>query len=417
VRTWKPGNRQTKLSHVRGGQGGSNHSALLRAPRNSSALLSITDRKPTVRNTSKGQMYRAKVWFKPSGGALKRGLLGARITVEERSRKGRHVGSWRHLRMGSEHWRSVTVFITARGDGHRLEVKLTTGRVPSSAAVRVDNVTVHKVASPRVPDEQLRGTRFGASVDEVSNDWVKALHNADERYTRLDAVRVYDPDLPASWEGRLGAVKRPLVHSFSLRPTAVLAGIYDRDLRRWFRQAPTRWPLWWTYIHEPEDNIEHGAFNATKYRAAWQHIHDIEKSVDNANLRPTLILMCWTLSPSSKRKFSDYYPGGFIQVLGWDCYNTSTKPTKYKDPADIFGRAAAKSKALGKSFAIAEFGSRLLPGDDGSRRARWLADIARYAGTNSAAYVTYWDAVIPAGNFKLRDMPSVRSWRSIVSAN
>ena len=86
----------------------------------------------------------------------------------------------------------------------------------------------------------------------------------------------------------------------------------------------------------------------------------------------------------------------------------------YGAPREIFGAAAAKTKRLGNRFAIAELGSVLVPGDDGSRRASWLVDVARFAAARSAAFVTYWDAKIPSEDYQLRDVPSRLAWRSVV---
>jgi hypothetical protein len=126
--------------------------------------------------------------------------------------------------------------------------------------------------------------------------------------------------------------------------------------------------------------------------------------------------MCWTVNPGSGRTFADYYPGGFIKVLAWDCYNPFPKQG-YMAPSRIFGQAAAKSKRMGKRFAIAEFGSVLTPGDDGSRRAEWVAGVARYAARQHAAFATYWDARIPREDYQLRELPSRNTWRRVVSSD
>ena len=413
---WKAVNANTKLTRVRGGNGGSRHAAAITAPASGAATVGVTDRPDLVTSTRRGQVYAARVWLKPGKDALRRGTVVGRIGAVENSSNGRRAQAWRRVRLQNSHWHSVTVFLTARGDGHRLDVSIRAFDVPAGKSVRVDNVTIRKVSRPHVPSSQLHGTRFGASVDDVSGDWTKALHKSDRRYGRMDTVRVFDPGLPSGWSGRLGDTKRPLVYSFDARPSAVLAGIYDHAIRQWFRAAPKRWPIWWSYIHEPEDNIARGEFTASRYRAAWRHVYQLSQAAHNHQLHPTLILMCWTLSPNSGRTFSDYYPGDFIKVLSWDCYNSASVATSYKAPSAIFGRAVAKTRALGKGFGVAEFGSRLVPGDDGSRRAMWLADVARYTAKHHARFVTYWDANIPAGSFKLRDLPSSRSWRSVVSA-
>lgn len=285
--------------------------------------------------------------------------------------------TWRRVGLTNTRWHRVTVWLTARGDLHGLGVAVDGLDVPRGAGVLVDNVRLHKVSPARDSGSVLRGTKFGASVDEGRQDWTRALHNSDRRYGRMDVVRIYDPDVPASWSGRLGDTKRPIVYSIGARPAAILSGRHDGEIRRWFNAAPSRWPIWWSYIHEPEDNIEHGDFGALRYRQAWRHINRIAQHAHNRQLRPTLIWMCWSLSPSSGRHFNDYYPGNFIKVLAWDCYNSADRRTRYKTPRDIFYRAVAKTHAMGKEFGVAEFGSRIVPGDDGSRRAMWLASVAR----------------------------------------
>ena len=414
---WKRLNGQTSLSRVQGGHGGSSHSAQIRAPRSSRATIGMTDQPALVSSTTGGRVYTAHAWLKAGEKALKRGAVTAKLITTERSAGGVEARSWREVRLTGNQWRQVSVPITARGGSHQLDLTIVADRVLAGGAIRIDNVSVEATAAPSVTNAQVQGPLFGASVDDPNGNWVESLKTADARFSRLDVVRVFEPDLPGDWDGRLGEIKRPFAYSFRARPAAVLAGIYDRDFLRWFRQAPTSWPIWWTYFHEPEDDIARGEFTAAKYRAAWQHIYEISADVDNSNLRPTLNLMCWTLSPGSGRTFSDYYPGNFIKVLSWDCYNTSSEATAYKPAGEIFDLAVQKSKALGKGFAISEFGSRLLPGDDGSRRAEWLASVARYAASKDAVFVTYWDAVIPAGNFKLRDVPSVRLWSKVVDAN
>jgi len=414
---WKRFNGKTTLTRVQGGHGGSSHSAQIRAPHSSRATIGITDQPSLVSSTTGSRVYTARAWLKAGEKALKRGAVAAKLITTERSAQGVEARSWREVRLSGSRWRQISVPITARGGSHQLDITIVADGVPAGGAIRIDNVSVEVAAPPAVTTAQVQGPLFGASVDDPTGNWVESLKTADARFSRLDVVRVFEPDLPGDWDGRLGEIERPFAYSFRARPAAVLAGIYDRDFLRWFRQAPTRWPIWWTYFHEPEDDIARGEFSAAKYRAAWQHINEIAADVDNANLRPTLNLMCWTLNPGSGRTFSDYYPGNFIKVLSWDCYNTSSEATAYKPAGEIFDRAVQKSKALGKGFAISEFGSRLLPGDDGSRRAEWLASVARYAASKDAVFVTYWDAVIPAGNFKLRDVPSIRLWRQVVSAN
>jgi hypothetical protein len=267
---------------------------------------------------------------------------------------------------------------------------------------------------PSLTRRDLGRTLMGKTVYNPTTDWDVAVGRDDRFYGRLDTVRVFYPGFPKDWPGPAGRIHRPVPLSFRIDPSAVLSGRYDAALRRWFNRAPTKYRIWWTYIHEPEDDITAGRFTAAAYRAAWRHIYAISRTAGNPKLRPTLTLMCWTLSKNSGRRFSDYYPGNFIKTFAWDCYNQSWQQGVYKRPADMFGQAARFSHRRGKGFAIAEFGSRLLPGDDGSRRAAWMVRFAKAAAARDAQYVSYFDTLVGGGDFRLRDAPSRRAWRLVV---
>jgi hypothetical protein len=285
--------------------------------------------------------------------------------------------------------------------------------LPRGAALLVDDVRVKRVPAPHVRDHKLAGVRFGASVDEGNLDWDRALRNSDRRYSRMEAVRVFEPWIRDSWSGRLSNVRRPVIVSFGGQPGLVLSGTYDALLRRWFHDAPNKTPIWWTYWHEPEDDIASGSISADRYRRAWRHINDIARRAGTPNLHPTLTLMAWTARSGSGRSVSRYYPGDFIDVMAWDGYNPPNT-RMYGAPREIFGAAAAKSHQRGNRFAIAELGSVVVPGDDGSRRATWLLNAAKFAAAKNAPFVTYWDTKIPNENYQLRDLPSRRAWRFIV---
>ena len=282
--------------------------------------------------------------------------------------------------------------------------------VPVSAGTARASFTL-----PHVTRAQLGHTRFGKTIYNPSSSFASALHQADRYYGRLDVVRVYYPELPKPWPGAAGEVRRPVAVSFRGNPREILSGQHDRELRSWFVHAPSSHPVWWTYIHEPEDNISGHDFSAASYRAAWRHLYALSRAAHNPMLRPTLTLMCWTIEKGSGRRFSDYYPGRFISTLAWDCYNQSWREGVYRKPSLMISHAARFSHRHGKGFAIAEFGSPLVRGDkSGVRRAHWLVAYARTAARLGAKYVTYFDAPSYGCDFRLRDAPSRAAWRTII---
>ncbi len=157
-----------------------------------------------------------------------------------------------------------------------------------------------------------------------------------------------------------------------VRAEGVAAGKHDAYLKNWFQTAPRDQDVYWTFYHEPEDNVAGGEFVAADYRAAWTRLRQLANAANNPRLHATLILMDWTLNPLSGRKWKDFYAGkNVIQVLGWDAYNTKAKKGEYQPVEEIFGPVVAASKAEGLPFAIAETGSHLVAGDKGAGRAAW----------------------------------------------
>jgi hypothetical protein len=168
----------------------------------------------------------------------------------------------------------------------------------------------------------------------------------------------------------------------------VLNGSHDAQLAAFFAATPRL--TYWSYWHEPEDDIANGAFSAADYRAAWRHISAIARTA-NKPLRATLILMDWSVNPKSHRTWTDYYPGpDAIDVLGWDAYAWGPNYT----PADVFGRVHDVSVQAGKPWAIAETGVAYMKVPDPAQRRSMLTAMSRYLATSSPApeFVTYFDS-------------------------
>ena len=409
-----PLNAQTQISRVTGGHNDTAYAARLRGPDGKVADVGLTSSTPFATSTKVGLRYAYGVWVRAEGAALSKGPLTVRVTVNETAGQVVKNTAWRQIQLTNTAWQQVRVPLTARQAGRQINIATRVTQLPAGGYLRVDDLAVRENTLFVPPAAQLNGAMFGTSIDEGNVDWLTALRQSDSRFGHLGVVRVFEPGLPGPWSGRLGQLKRPFIYSFRANPAGVVAGQFDNQIRTWFKAAPRTHPIWWTYQHEPEDDIERGDYSADKYRQAWQHIAAIEQSVNNPQLHPTMILMCWTLNPRSGRSFSNYYPGNFIQVLAWDCYNPPQEQG-YVRPADLFGPAVRKAHSMGKKFAIAEFASVIKPGDDGTRRARWTASVARYAAAHSAAFVSYWDTQIPGENYQLRDLPSQQTWRSVVS--
>ncbi|PWR17211.1 hypothetical protein DKT69_01435, partial [Micromonospora sicca] len=266
------------------------------------------------------------------------------------------------------------------------------------------------------------GTRLtlpGASIAVQSGEtFGQALSRSDRTFGRLRMARVFYPGLPPAWNGsRADVVDRTVVVSFKAAPQEVNSGKYDSRLASWFASIPRDHNVYWSYFHEPEDDVERGAFTPAAYKAAWRRIAGLADRADNPKLINTIILMCWTLDPKSGRNFDAFYPGGdLVETLGWDCYNWGAKWKRYASPQEIYGRMISKSRELGKPWGVAETGSDLVPGDSGTGRATWIRSMAGYLNGQRPEFVAYYNQVVSQGDFRLRDSPSIQAWRSFCVA-
>jgi len=285
---------------------------------------------------------------------------------------------------------------------------------PSKPAPSSSSSTPAPAPGPGHPS--TGGTLFGTSLwtGDGSNA-AQALARESNAFGRPDIVRTYYTGMPAAWPGSAGVSGGPVAVSFKAAPKDVMSGRLDGQFANWFASAPKDRPIFWSYFHEPENDVESGSFTTADYRAAWVHLAGLADRANNPQLRSNLILMCWTLQPGSHRNWQDYFAGAsVIDTIGWDCYNKSFSKGSYGDPASMLGTAVATSKAAGVNWAVAELGSKMASGDSGAGRAAWLTKIGSYARANGAAYITYFDSTV-GGDFRLLDAASKNAWRQVIA--
>ncbi|RJL19961.1 hypothetical protein D5H75_39930 [Bailinhaonella thermotolerans] len=282
---------------------------------------------------------------------------------------------------------------------------------PAPAAVERPGVAVDGARrdSPATA-KPLCGASFAAENGET---YQQALARLDARYGGLKAVRLFYGGLPQAWPGKLDGGTRPLVISFKAGPRVVSSGAHDTTLRAWFRAAPRDRDIYWTFYHEPEDDIARGEFTAADYRQAWKHLAALAREAANPRLRATLILMNWTLETASGRHWRDYYPGrDTIDVLAWDVYNYDTLAAKgrYLDPRTLLAQSIAVNRSENLPYGVAELGSHIAAGDDGTGRAAWLRQMTAHLSEHGALWALYFDLDWPSGDYRLNDPHGRAAW-------
>lgn len=372
-----------------------------------------------VSSSTGATTYRASVWVRSEAPGA-----GARLTVHEVSPDNDSASGGTHsvvVVLEDTEWHRVSVDLDAdQGQSFAVEVQVRTAGIATGVLVDDMSLALRGVDAVRPDSGETCAISGFTAYAEPGETWQQAVARRDADYGRAPVLRVFYPGLPQDWPGRAGLANRDVVVSFKANPTLVLSGALDQRLSGWFAAAPTDHNVYWSYFHEPEDQIEDGTFTAEQYRAAWRHLADLADAARAGrpdNLHATLVLMAWSLTPASGRTWSDYYPGDdTIDVLGWDAYNlgaTAATP-RYRDPAQVFGPAAAISLAHGKPFGFAEWGSLLIPGDDGTARAAWITAAAHEQARLGAIFSTYFDAR-HRGDYRLTDPASRAALRSVIT--
>lgn len=290
--------------------------------------------------------------------------------------------------------------------------------------------TTHAVRRPGVaervskaclaPTPPAQTTRFGVYLS-ASPTLAADRRREQRRFGPMTVMRLFDPSIPPAnaWERRTKQLRgMQIATSFRMPPAQVLAGKYDAALRHFFKTAPRNRAIYWSYYHEPEPDILAGKFTEAQYRDAFKRIVTIAGRLCRANLYPTLILTGWTADPASGRDWRTYSPGDdYISVLGWDPYNQAVGvPRSYRSADAVFGDVVAVSAQAGKPWAITETGTARTKADpSGKGRAKWLTQIGNYLLDRGPLFVTYFQSR-NRGDFELRDRPSVRAYRRLVSA-
>jgi len=297
--------------------------------------------------------------------------------------------------------------------------------VRTALAVPVAIAVLVSLASPAKAGAS--GILFGASVAAKSGvTMTQAVAAQDAAYGTMPISRVFLNGATPWSTGDQGVSGRPVVVSFKYSPASVIAGTQDAAINQFFATAPTAYDTYWSYIHEPEDNIERGEFTPESYKAAWTHVAALADAVGNPRLHSTLILMCYTLNPASARDWHNYYVGPSVQsMIAFDCYNHAGKRNRYGLPSNVFKPITDWQQtpdAAGIPWGISEVGSTLGTTDTtGSLRAQWLRDVGAFlvnqhaANPSHAIFGIYFDVVGPSGtDYRLTDANSQTAWKDVV---
>jgi hypothetical protein len=236
-------------------------------------------------------------------------------------------------------------------------------------------------------------------------------------YGHMPIVRVYYPGLPAAnaWTTGLPAANHSaVIVSFKALPAAILSGADDAVLSHFFDTAPTGHPIYYSYYHEPEDNIANGEFTLADYKAAWAHVVALAGAAHNSDLHSILILMNWDLEKASGRDWKSYLPGGgIISTLGWDAYPAGSAKNinpQLTPPGQFMGPAIAAAKSVGLPYGFPEFSLSTPVG-----RTGWLTDVGNYLMNSGALFGVYYNGNPQYPSERLTSPADIAVWRSFIA--
>lgn len=392
----------------------------------------LNDLDNTVESAEAGTDYRVQARVRTTTPGVS-GALRIREVTE-----GEAITHQTRFNLNDDAWQTVDLTLQTSQQGASLDLNILAWDLPAGQELWVDDVSLQAegarpgpVPSPPPGDPVPppsddcegtvpEGTQFGTSVSTLprGSTFEGVLRDLDDRFGQLPVIRRFATGLPREWAGQEEELTRgrTVVTSFRPSPQSVLTGQHDEYLRQWFENAPDDRYIYWSYIHEPESEIDDGDFTMEHYVDAWEHIAGIADSACKPHMFSTLILSGWTARPESGRDWTEFDAGSeYVDMLSWDPYNQGAEDgrTRYDSAESIYGQIVEIHAQDGRPFGIAETGSRLVPGDNGSRRATWLNEMANYLEDSGATYVTYFEST-KGGDFRLTDEPSRRAWAAIV---
>ncbi len=188
----------------------------------------------------------------------------------------------------------------------------------------------------------------------------------------------------------------------------------DAAVHSFVRNAPAGTVLVW--MHEPEDEIEHGKYSAAAYADRVIALTEVIKQEGRVGqVHPASILMRWTLSPHSGRAgmlsamLSPQVLAALRStdgVLAWDSYGGAKGG---RAPEDMYGVPAAWSAAHGMPWAITETGVNHSDAAFWQHAFHYLDTMA-----NPPRYFLAWNPTNHNGGvFAIQKQPAVAAvWRA-----
>lgn len=268
-----------------------------------------------------------------------------------------------------------------------------------------------------IADTTLRPFKVGA----VSANWSWT----DAALGPVGVYRSFDRGFSfATWQETKAYLAHPnaTFHDYSIR--ILPQRLADPDdpiipsLRAFLSTTPPDLVI--TNYHEPDDKHSN-LFSPAQFRAgilALARLVRDQNEIDGGARRTSVILMAVTFGAYGTSVASDWWPtdtrdGGHVDIVTADVYsmphatNTPGVPSGYTDGINwrkapgLFAKVASFARAKNTAWAVSEHGY-LEDLNDPTRKAKALADSVAYVRANGGEWISYFDAVGPRADWRLR---------------
>ena len=290
----------------------------------------------------------------------------------------------------------------------------------------------------------------GGTPDPILSSYTSSFATWEQRMggRKMGMARVFSSNSSAPWGTADAMIAKGVIPHISVKPSnlslsAVAAGKenawLDTLVAGFKQRAP--FPIWFTFYHEPEDNLTTAA-QAAEYRAAVRYIYAYFKSkgVTNMTHVATAYMNTWSFVKASGRDWRfwhpdykgtnfgtatapdirDFYTGAdsVVDVMGLDTYMNGWKFGDALTAYDVAWFDKAMKVVIGymgmlnhKGYAIPEFGFRVKQtGSFSNGTTGWTTGTLYEADTRTMMKNLYESAIA-------NKVVALEYWNSTLSAS
>jgi len=253
------------------------------------------------------------------------------------------------------------------------------GSVPAASGSHLDRVTFGASVRPENQNMESLEAAVGREFDttRLFYRWDDAFPSDYARYLLNDQPN--PPELMISVKAQTrGGRTIKWADIAAAQPGSAL----HNNMVRWARAVRDLGvPVFFTFHHEPEAEINTGNGNATNYIAAWRKFHSVlvGQGASNASTMWILTAQAFRVGSGDRRQAAKWYPGdAYVDGIASDAYNWYNCRTNVSTPWRSLAFLIEGQRVFGAAHPsvplyLTEWASAEDPNAPG-RKAQWIRD-------------------------------------------